>query len=384
MKYSHAIILTIILVVVFCVFFGWCLYNSCSRAINAEFQEPTEHKDIEAQVAAASGATLIWLALFCVHRYIHLSCLELDRWFDLIASRQPEANTCYYDRDIGWDGHTKLRSRSSKRERGGGRSEHAKFRKRYPAQDIESLQSKDAEAKWLGQRGGKKAKLILPTSVPVQGQWQEQQIYPSLGWQGYALGCGEVVNPQPILYPKTTTFPQMAMAMPEPAHQRSRYHEPYAETCSDTSKDNRPMKPAAKSEHRFPRERRVNEVDYIHICDEYPSIVKEGLKKSASATLSSSSCSTDASGSTLEMPRATIPQATRRFADTVPFQLPDYPHLVSRARYAPTSYPRQWMGRGTGGRAANAGVRYAPFTGMSRQVDLHANSRRQAPSNAAP
>ncbi|CAO2651576.1 Nn.00g041460.m01.CDS01 [Neocucurbitaria sp. VM-36] len=56
MKYSEAIILTIMLVVVFCVFFGWCLYKSCSRAIDAEFQELAYRKDVQAQ-AVANGET---------------------------------------------------------------------------------------------------------------------------------------------------------------------------------------------------------------------------------------------------------------------------------------------------------------------------------------
>lgn len=34
---SHAIALTLILVVFFAIFFGCCLYRSCGRAIDAEF-----------------------------------------------------------------------------------------------------------------------------------------------------------------------------------------------------------------------------------------------------------------------------------------------------------------------------------------------------------
>ena len=58
MKYSDAIILTVVLVVAFCIFFGWCLYKSCSRVIAAELQELAYRKDAEARAAtAAAGGT---------------------------------------------------------------------------------------------------------------------------------------------------------------------------------------------------------------------------------------------------------------------------------------------------------------------------------------
>ncbi|KAF1925677.1 uncharacterized protein M421DRAFT_423507 [Didymella exigua CBS 183.55] len=41
---SHAIVLTLVLVVAFTIFFSWCLYSSCSRAVDAEFAELQEQR----------------------------------------------------------------------------------------------------------------------------------------------------------------------------------------------------------------------------------------------------------------------------------------------------------------------------------------------------
>jgi uncharacterized membrane protein YgcG len=57
MLYSHAIILTLVLIVIFCCFFGWCLYKSCWRIIDAEvqvYQLETQHAAAAAAVAAAA------------------------------------------------------------------------------------------------------------------------------------------------------------------------------------------------------------------------------------------------------------------------------------------------------------------------------------------
>jgi hypothetical protein len=51
MKYAHAIILTMVLIVTFCIFFGWCLYKSCWRVIDAEVLELERQKGGEAQAA---------------------------------------------------------------------------------------------------------------------------------------------------------------------------------------------------------------------------------------------------------------------------------------------------------------------------------------------
>ena len=44
MPASHTIVLTLVLVAAFVIFFSWCLYNSCSRAVDAEFAELQERQ----------------------------------------------------------------------------------------------------------------------------------------------------------------------------------------------------------------------------------------------------------------------------------------------------------------------------------------------------
>ena len=54
MKYAEAIILTLILILIFAVFFGWCLHRTCRRVVDAEVQELEYVRDAEAK-AEGSG-----------------------------------------------------------------------------------------------------------------------------------------------------------------------------------------------------------------------------------------------------------------------------------------------------------------------------------------
>ena len=53
MPASHAIVITIILVAAFVIFFSWCLYNSCGRAVDAEFVVLEEQRRAQAEGAQA-------------------------------------------------------------------------------------------------------------------------------------------------------------------------------------------------------------------------------------------------------------------------------------------------------------------------------------------
>jgi hypothetical protein len=157
---------------------------------------------------------------------------------------------------------------------------------------------------------------------------------------------------------------------------------------SDTPKGSQRRTPLAKPKSPVKHARR-EKVDFIHICDEYPPIVLEALRKAAPSSPSSSSASSsDTSGTTQEVPRASIPRATPGFADTLPFKFPQYPHAATRAWNTPRSYPRQWNRETMGGDGPGAQARYAPFTPMSgytaRPWGLHTNRKRSAPSNAHP
>lgn len=354
---------------------------------------PSTNLTIALVFAAVFGTALIWLILYYSYRYIHQRCLDLDHWFHLATLRQPEPQACCYEKNKERGSHSKSRSRSRK-DRHRGRSQYEKHRKRYESRNGESHR---ANIEWPGQKDVRRARPMLPTSEPVPNQWPEQQFYPSFGWPGQAPGGAQMAYPPPMLYPQIPgqggahmppfampaavplqSFSPKATAMPEPAHYQHQYQQPYAETCSDALKEGQPEKPPAR--RKPPRKRRptVDEVDYIHICDEYPPMVLDALNKAEERPPSSSSGSSDTSDTTQEVPRASIPQGIPHVSDHAPFQFPQYPTLATRAWNVPTSYPRQWTD--------NVRPRYAASVDMGGQADADANAdpRRQAPSNAPP
>ncbi|KAF1847464.1 uncharacterized protein K460DRAFT_58686 [Cucurbitaria berberidis CBS 394.84] len=354
---------------------------------------PSTNLIIALILAAIFGAALVWLTLYYVHRYVHRRCLELDHWFHLSALRQPEPQTCCYDQEHGRRSHSKSRLRSARIDKRRGRSQYERSRKRYESREREHAQGREVHTEWPGQQNVTRARPMLPMSEPVQNQWQEQQFYPPFGWHGQTPGGFQMAYPQPMLHQQVrgqpfampVAVPQQPFspkptAMPESTQFQRQYQQPCTETCSDTVKDSHSEKPPARPKPP-PRYRcSVNEVDYIHICDEYPQIVLEALNKAEAPPSSSSSSAT--SSTTQEVPRPSIPRAAPRAADNAVFEFPQYPHLATRAWNAPTSYPRQWMDHRAGGDMGNVRIRYAPFEGLSGPAQVNANPRRQAPSNA--
>ncbi|KAF1938092.1 hypothetical protein EJ02DRAFT_514778 [Clathrospora elynae] len=330
--------------------------------------------------AGIFGAALIWLALWYIHRYIHQRCLELDHWFHLLSPRQPTPPPCVYVGKIEQREQSKQRSRSAKRER--GRSENARPREQYGSRDRGSHQASNSNKEWPSNRDVENARPTIQINPPMQNPLYGQPYYPVIGWQEYPQ---QMMHPQmsmpwqsqgapqisPYAMPATVPqqpLPQMAAAIPEPARYPPQYRQPYGEIYSEAPKSNQPRSSPARPKSPRKRGRRVNKVDFFHICDEYPPFIREALKKEApSSSISSSSSSV--SGTTQEVPRDSIPQATPGFADTLPFQFPQYPHQASRAYNAPTSFPRQWMGGRTGGDGADYQARYAPFTPITGHAE---------------
>ena len=261
--------------------------------------------------------------------------------------------------------------------------------------------------KGVRQIGGPQQQQPYGHSYYPPGDWREQ-------WSGANLVCNHsgVSQQMPVPWQNQVAaqmppfvmptgvpqqpFQRMAATMPEPLQYppqyqpRDRYphRQPYVETIStDVPRTNHRRTPPVKPKSPTKRARRPEKVDFIHICDKYPPIVLEALKKAAppSSSSSSSSCSSDSSGATQEVPRKSIPRATPGFADTLPFEYPPYPYSATRAWNTPRSYPRQWM-RDTTGADGDKQARYAPSTPMSgytaRPWGLHTNRTRPAPSNA--
>ncbi|PZC92988.1 hypothetical protein A1F95_07611 [Pyrenophora tritici-repentis] len=234
----------------------------------------------------------------------------------------------------------------------------------------------------------------------------EQSYYPALGWQDHNQVANQTMYGQPMPWQiqgvaqmvplampmamPQQPYPQIATRMPEPAqHQppyqaldRPQHRQAYPETTiSHVPKAGRHKNPEVK-QRGAKKVRPVEQVDYIHICDEYPPIVQEALKKTAPrpCSSSSSSCSSEKSDSTQEVPRASIPRATPAFTSIPPFQFPQYPQMSTRAWNAPRSYPRQWMHDAMGGDGANVKARYAPFPPLSGRAERPYRRRRPAPA----
>lgn len=318
---------------------------------------PSSNLIVALVFAAIFGTALIWLTLYYVHRYIHQQCLELDHWFHLTTLRRHERHPCCDDMEQGRSSHSKIRSRSKRREKSRGRSQ-------YEKRSRESPEARDVDMQWAGQRHRERAQRMLPASEPMHHQWQEQQFHPSFRWHGQPPSGAPMVYTQPMPSPQTAEqgaaqasrptmpaaalqqpFTQKAPAMNEPSHYQRQYQHPHGETRSDTRQGSQREKPSATSKSAQRQRATPKQVDYIHICDEYPPIILEALKKNegpySSPCSSSSSSSSDTSATTQEVPRASIPRSTPRFANKLPFQFPQYSHLATRSWDDPTSYPRQ-------------------------------------------
>ncbi len=190
---------------------------------------------------------------------------------------------------------------------------------------------------------------VMPMGVPMPTQPWNQPYYPSLGWHGQAPIAGPTAYQNHMTWPQLPAqaaqvptyampvtmppqpLPQVAPAIPEPAYQERQ--QPYSEIVSDVYQESQPDRPAQKPKPVLKPARRVNEVDYIHICDDYPPMVLEAMQKSAPEPPPSSSSSSDVSGTTEEIPRDSIPRAKAHFAD-------DPPQRTWNER---TMSPRQWM-----------------------------------------
>lgn len=123
---------------------------------------------------------------------------------------------------------------------------------------------------------------------------------------------------------------------PESAHEPP-YVEPQIEADDPDDK-----KQETKAKTPAGPEIAASRTDYIHICDQYPPIVLEALKRQPLPNSSLETLSDDSSAFIEQIPRTYIPRSAPRAA----FQFPRYPYPHLQARLwntAPTSYPMQWL-----------------------------------------
>lgn len=251
--------------------------------------------------ASVFGAIIVWLVLFFTHQYIHLRYQELTHWVQRITADHSTPECCHHE--------GKRRSRSRSRRRGKSRDDSGRPRKQYRGRDVESYGLEDIDGRQHLETAMARPKQLLPMEAP---QANGQQCFPSVGWQDRAPPISPVTYPQPVKYPAFNS--RRAAAIPRPmSHQRAPQlplPKPHPE-ASVPKHRNTPQQ--LQSQPR--RTRQADRVDYIHICDEYPPIVLEAMRKSApKRPFSVSSSSSGSSDSTQEVPRASIPHARVHFS----------------------------------------------------------------------
>lgn len=318
--------------------------------------------------AGLFGAAVVWLAIYYLHRYIHMKCLKLAHWFHLLIKPEPE--------DYG---HEKGRSnagsssRSRSMRRGRSKREYSQSRRR-----CQKGSPQPRTRGWTEDFEREIERRPPPARRSGQGYYP-----PRIGWhtqeqESIESSFAEPIAPPPVAGPNPA--PQIPLSMPAlrpgPVAYDSRYIQPYVE---EYEAEERQQEGPDETEPSLVQPVPVK-MDYMHICDEYPPMVLEALKQQAPSNSSSESLSSsDSSGSVQQIPRAYIPRSAPRAA----FQFPQYPHLQTRLwNSGPTSYPRQWMDKL--GRGGTEPVRYAPYTRMSGRRKLRNADRRLAPSNAPP
>ncbi|KAF2026962.1 hypothetical protein EK21DRAFT_91967 [Setomelanomma holmii] len=368
---------------------------------------PSTNLIIALSFAAVFGTALVWLAIYYVHRYIHLCCLELDHWLHLFTppAWRKECRHCEgTGRVVKVEVEEGQRSRSRgrrRRSKSGGRSDKMKGHKMLEAGDAQWKRDTDGN---VGQEHVqmRRSRPALPAS-PMQRQGMPEQYNPWSTWQGQ----GPIGPQMGIAYPPQMAYPAMQQqaypqtypqnqALPHPYPQLNQqaapfamppvsqhHHQPSSTAMPVASpissppmhqKHHRrtygrapsiPSEPAPQPKSARNHEARVRKVDYIHIVDDLPPMVKEAIaqKKSRAKSPSPPSSSPSSSSSEVveEVPRAEKPGTTKIFGDTsgaVPFQFPPYPGLSTRVwGEAPTSWPRQWGGNGNmGGNATGGGT----------------------------
>jgi hypothetical protein len=307
------------------------------------------------------------------------------------------------------------------KRRGRSRSK-SKSRRREHERAVKVLGVGDES--WSGEGNGgqeqmrmQRPRRTLPASPGVQRQDTQEQYNPWNAWQphGQSMPQMGVAYPQPAAYPAMypqpyqqpyqqayTQAPQHAssfmmpqnrqqqpppMAMPNPVPSSIPSVAPHTKHPRKSSTP-RPFRPQAvpvpKPKPTHSREPRERKVDYIHIVDELPHIVKTALKKDRPASPAPSSSSSSSSGSAEEVPRTSIPAAPARFE--MPFQFPAYPQMANRwGVAAPTSFPVQWSGSGNGN-GEEGGVRNVRYACASSSPSARPRERsaRSAEGNTPP
>ncbi|QRD04003.1 hypothetical protein JI435_442740 [Parastagonospora nodorum SN15] len=205
----------------------------------------------------------------------------------------------------------------------------------------------------------------LPSSQSMQDPGSEQQYEP---WQGKISGAPQMYPAYHQAYPHTyqQTFQppwHQNATMPAPVHQQTIHIPIHMPPTSAYSSPLYPKVPrrayterseSQASPKTAPKKRsRVHRDDFLHIVDDYPPIIKNSLKNTATTQISSSSSSSSSTstGSVEEIPREKIPRAAPRFTKPEPCRFAPHPHMTTQPWATQTPHPQQWRGTAGGGGA---------------------------------
>jgi hypothetical protein len=332
--------------------------------------------------AGIFGTALVWLAIYCIHRYIHMSCLKLDHWFHVHVLIPPGwRSPCRHCEGTGRKVKTREKSRSSSSRRRRNRSA-SRGRRCTSRHDGRGQRMIDADTEWHGIGREQEHVQVQRPTLPSSQSMQDQQYDP---WQGQISGAPQMypAYQQSMMYPQAyphtyrQTFQQPwhpNATMPDPAHQQTIHIPIHIPPTSAYSTPVYPKVPrrayterskSQTSPKAAPKERsRVHRDDFLHIVDDYPPIIKNSLKKTATTQISSSSSSSSSTStdSAEEIPRGKIPRAAPRFTKPEPSRFAPHPHMTTQPWATQTPHPQQWEGTAGGG-GANDQPRYAsPFT----------------------
>jgi hypothetical protein len=330
--------------------------------------------------AALFGAAVLWLAIYYLHRFIHRKCCEFGHWFHLLLTHTPEpedysheranntVSSSYKSRSTRHSRSDKAKPRSEKRHRSRRSSPGDRIRERVQKWSVETEDSEPVDA----------VNHQEDEYRPAQFEWEDPMEVSSELFRSNTDPAMDAEPRRPVM-PQIT--PPLPLSMPPAISPRIASASPYVQSHI---KERRPEENRLDTEPvaTLQSDMEPGKTDFIHICDEYPSMVLEALKQQRDRSKSSSDSvsSSGSSISTQQIVRAYIPRSAPRAA----FQFPQYPHVQARLyKTAPTSYPRQWMD--SGGQREAAPLRYAPYTRTRGRRKLRSADRAHlAPSNAPP
>ncbi|KAJ4298161.1 hypothetical protein N0V90_006060 [Kalmusia sp. IMI 367209] len=372
LKYNDAIILTMFLVALVVVGLVWFCYRDCVRVVEAEAQHielqqkaeefkakgggeagaANNNLAIAISLAALFGAAVLWAVVYYLHRWIHVKCLQLAHWFHVLPKPTPTPENHGQERATATESADEEREREIRKKE---LEEKEKRRREKARKKVEEWEDSDETHMSPGETLRQYRRERAAGSYSIDVDDELMPVGPRMRAQPYVpvvpvyLPLAQPYVPQ-YVPPLLQSAPRLPPSFGSPTDRgpiypqaacRPTYSQPHVEKRVPSSIEYECEEAYEPSSHQTTAAH--NQVDFIHICDDLPPLVREALEKHEKKTQPSSaetSSSSSASSSAEEIPRAHIPHATQR----PPFHFPQHANMPARFwNPAPTSYPRQWM-----------------------------------------